>query len=252
MLIKRTSERVFLDESRYNNIRLAKKGPNGSHNFLLEMDTESRIKLEKIKKDPNIPIYLNGPIQAGDKVNRNRRIYPWEYLKAECIRYMEEEIKDKQSYGELDHPEESTTPSLKNAALTIEDIWFKDKVVMGRVKVLNAFEGDNGPGRKTRSLILNDKTVGISSRALGSLEEHDDHDEVCEDLAIICWDFVSRPSTHTANMSLDPKLMEGKKYITESQYKTNKKSIISELNEVEKTCLQILGVEEFLKVYRKY
>ena len=254
MLIQRTKERIFLDESRFNNSRLKKLGPLEEQRFLLEMDTESRIKLEKIKKDPNIPLYLNGPIQAGDKVNRNRRIYPWQYLKAECIRYMEEEIADKQSYGELDHPEDSTTPSLKNAALTIEDIWFKDKEVWGRVKVLNAFEGPDGPGRKSRSIVLNGKTLGISSRALGSLEEHEDHDEVCEDLALICWDFVSRPSTHTANMQMEKKMMgEGlKKYITESQYNENRNQKLQTLTEVEQTCLQILGIEEFLKVYKKF
>ncbi len=252
--MKKTKERVFLDESRFNNIRLSKLGPI-SQSFLLEVDTESKIKLDKIKKNPDIPLYLIGPIQAGDKINRNRRIYPWEYLKQECLRYMDEEVKEKQSFGELDHPEESTTPSLKNAALTIEDIWFKDKEVWGRVKVLNAFEGPDGPGRKSRSIVLNGKTLGISSRALGSIEEYDDHDLVCEDLGIICWDFVSRPSTHTANLSIDQKnISENKKYkyITETQHQIKKKTIISELSEVEKSCLQILGVEDFLKVYRNY
>ena len=150
-----------------------------------------------------------------------------------------------------DHPEEATSPRLQFASHTIEDIWFKGYEVYGRIKILNAFAGPDDVAMKVRSIILNKKTLGISSRSLGSLLEYDDYDEVCEDLSIICWDLVSRPSTHTANLQLEAKKFnQYKKYITESQY--NKKSNHILLSDFEKTSLQILGVEDFLKVYKKY
>src|ERR1035437_8766144 len=93
--IQTTKERALLDESRANG-----KIVNSSHSgFLLEAEGNSSY-LEKCRKNPDLPIWLTGIIQSGDKPNRNGRIYPWEYLKRECIRYMESEIKNGLAYGE--------------------------------------------------------------------------------------------------------------------------------------------------------
>jgi hypothetical protein len=236
----KTSERVLLTES--------------TKQYLLEID-QSLTNIEAAKNDPNIPIYLVGIIQRGDAVNKNRRIYPFEYLKKECERYLAEEIRNQQSFGELDHPEDSATPSLKNTSHTLEDIWFKGTEVWGKVKLLNAYAPANDPSLKARSIILNNKVLGISSRALGSLREESGCDVVESDLEIICWDLVSNASTHGANLAV---VSEGKnarkQLITESQCKTLKKgvkeSILSQLSEAERTYLNILGVEKFLHLYK--
>lgn len=227
--------------------------------YLLEVEGGASY-IERCKADPNLPIYMVGIIQKGDAPNRNGRIYPFNILKKECDRYLKDEVREGQSYGELDHPLESTVPELKNAAMTIEDIWYKGTEVWGKVKILNAFMPDSAMGMIARGIILNGKTLGISSRALGSVyQDGSGYDIVDDDLEIICWDLVSRPSTFDANLRLVES--KGKKVntLTESvcfgdqcNINTSKNIIkehkLSDLSSEEKIFLQILGVEKFLQV----
>lgn len=252
--IQKEKERLFLTENLLN------ENNKGERKFLLEIDGGDAA-LQKAMTDPNQPIYLNGIIQKGDTPNRNGRIYPFSILKKECDRYMNEEVRDGQSFGELDHPAESTVPELKNSAMTIEDVWYKGLEVWGRVKLLNAFAGPDDPANKARSIVLNKKTLGISSRALGSVyQDQSGYDVVEDDLEIICWDLVSRPSTYDANLRLaESKQSKKVAMLTESQclggncnLKTSKQIIkekkISMLTESEKVYLDILGVEKFLQI----
>lgn len=239
--------------------------------YLLEIEG-GMAYLEKAKQDPNMPIYLVGIIQKGDAPNRNGRIYPFRVLKKECDRYMNEEVKDGQSFGELDHPAESTVPELKNAAMTIEDIWYKGTEVWGRIKLLNAFMPETAPGKMARGIVLNGKTLGISSRALGSVyQDQNGYDVVEDDLEIICWDLVSRPSTYDANLRLaeaaqkagqsledfyDKNYLTEKKCFGDSCNITTSKIIIKEnkfkgLTDEEKVFLDCLGVEKFLQLKNK-
>lgn len=258
MLIKnKTKERYYLNENTQK----------GFKSFLLEVDMKADM-IEKAKQDPNIPIYMVGIIQKGDTPNRNGRIYPFEILKRECERYLNEDIKDGQSYLELDHPAESTVPELKNAAATLEDIWYKGLEIWGKVKILNAYASAGDPALKARNIILNEKTLGISSRALGSVYQGEQgYDIVEDDLEIICWDLVSKPSTYNANLRIvnESRIRRTDKsnlLLTESQcfggscsLKTSKEIIkdkkFGSLTKEEKTYLQILGVEKFLEIYRK-
>lgn len=250
--MKAKRERLFFDESRLN----SKKANLSVKPFLLEMEG-GMTQFEKWKRDPDIPIYLTGIIQSGDKPNRNGRIYPWEYLKRECIRYMENEVKNGLSFSELDHPADSNTPQLKNACATVEDIWFKGKDVYGKVKVLNAYMPETAPGKMVRGIILNGKSVGISSRALGSIDEarSGQYDVIDEDLEMICWDIVSNASNFGSE-KLD--LSESKQMLTESQlftgHKTNKIQEVKfeTLTESEKTFLNIMGVEKFLRISSRF
>jgi len=228
--------------------------------YLLEVDG-GEVMLEKAKKNPDMPIYLVGIIQKGDTPNRNGRVYPFSILKKECDRYMNEEIKEGQSYGELDHPAESTVPELKNAAMTLEDIWYKGLEVWGKVKLLNAYMPETAPGKLARGIVLNGKTLGISSRALGSVyQDQSGVDVVEDDLELICWDLVSRPSTYDANLRItEGRKMKNKFALTESQcfggncnLQTSKKIIkekkLHNLTSTEKVYLNILGVEKFLQL----
>lgn len=245
----KTSERILLSEVA------------SAQAFLMEVDSKTRTMIERAKKDPDIPIYLNGPIQRGDAPNKNFRSYPMQYLWAECLRYMEEEIANGQSFGELDHPVDSSTPRLTYASHTLEDIWRNpkdrtDKTIYGRIMLLNPYTGPGDPAYKARSIVLNNKTLGISSRALGSLEEGEEYDTVLEDLQMICWDLVSNPSTHKANLTVS----ESRQYVTESQCVGKScgckphSSLISrenKLTRLEEIALQSLGVNDFLRIYKK-
>jgi hypothetical protein len=252
----KSTERLLLDESRFD----GKRKPNYSANgFLLEIEGGFSF-IEKCKRNKDLPIHVTGIIQTGDKPNRNGRIYPWDYLKRECLRYAENEINNGTSYGELDHPESSTSPSLQNASHTIEDIWFKGKDVWAKIKILNAFMPDRAPGLMARGFVLNGKSIGISSRALGSLkeDENNQYDVVDEDLEMICWDLVSNASNFgSEKMEM---MQENKKYkktiLTESQcfggncnISNNVQDLkFKELTESEKTYMRILGVERFLQI----
>ncbi len=150
-----------------------------------------------------------------------------------------------------DHPEDSATPSLTNAALIIEDLSFKGKDVVAKIRVLNAFMPDSAPGKKIRGFLLNGKNVGVSSRALGSLEQYTgtEYDVVAEDMEVVCWDFVSNASNFGSEKlnlveangsSLFPH--KRSKLLFESGLKN-----IKMLTESEKTYLEILGLERFIK-----
>ncbi len=252
---KRTDCRYLLDESRFD----YRKKPNlAAKVFLAEVEGGLSF-IEKAKLNPDLALHVIGIIQTGDKPNRNGRIYPFSYLKRECLRYAENEIKGGTSYGELDHPIDSTSPSLSNASHTIEDLWFKGTDVYARIKILNAFMPDRAPGKMARGFMLNGKSVGISSRALGSLEEdaHSEYDVVAEDLEMICWDLVSNASNFgSEKMEL---MSEGKKkkslMLTESQCfsgKTKKDFKFQELTESERTYINIMGVEKFLQISGKF
>lgn len=250
----KSKERLYLDESRWDG---NKKSKSAAKAFLLEVEGGTSY-LERCKLDPNLPLYLTGIIQSGDKPNRNGRIYPWEYLKRECLRYMENEVRNGLAFSELDHPENSTTPSLKNAAAVMEDIWFKGKDVYGRLKVLNAFMPETAPGKMIRGIILNGKNVGISSRALGSLQEDamSEYDMVDEDLEMICWDIVSNASNFgSEKLDLTENQQKRKAILTESQcfgdscgIKPVQEFKFQTLTESEKIYVNILGVERFLQL----
>lgn len=244
-------ERKYLDE----------RGVKSYKQFFLEMEGGVGA-FEKYASNPDVPLYLTGIIQKGDAPNRNGRVYPFSILKKECDRYMHEEVKDGQSYGELDHPESSTVPELKNAAMTIEDIWYKGTEVWGRIKLLNAYMPQSAPGLMARGIVLNGKTLGISSRALGSVyADQSGYDVVEDDLEIICWDLVSRPSTFNANLAIQEANKSKNKsgLLTESQclggncnIKTAKEIIKEKrlvgLSAEERVFLECLGVERFLQI----
>lgn len=243
--------RFLLDESRYD----YKRKPNlKAKVFLAEVEGGLSF-IEKAKRNPDLPLYVTGIIQSGDKPNRNGRIYPWNYLKREFIRYAENEIKSGTSYGELDHPADSTTPSLSNASHTIEDVWFKDKDVYARILILNAFMPDRAPGKMARGFLLNGKTVGISSRALGSLEEeaNSEYDVVAEDLELVCLDLVSNASNFgSEKMHLVTEGKENKKSLLLTESQCVRKPKFQELTESEKTYINILGVNRFLQIKSQF
>ena len=69
---------------------------------------------------------------------------------------------------------------------------------MGKVKVL-----DTPSGKCLRSLVDSGVSLGISSRGLGSVSEGVNGTvTVQEDFQLICFDFVSEPSTPGAYMGL--------------------------------------------------
>jgi hypothetical protein len=95
---------------------------------------------------------------------------------------------------------------------------------MGEVEILST-----PAGNILKELFRNGITVGISSRGMGSVKENVSEGtvEVQDDFELLCWDFVSTPSTHGAFMT--PKgLNESKIRIPEYKYK-NVNNIIRDI-----------------------
>lgn len=162
-----------------------------------EMVNESRLENDG-------KIVLKGILQKSGTLNQNGRIYPKPILERE-IRNYQKFIQENRALGECDHPDSSVV-ELKNASHIVRDAYMEDDVVYGSVELL-----DTPAGKILQSLVESGVTLGISSRGVGSTKKKGDHQIVQDDFQLICWDFVSEPSTPGAFM-----MSEGKE-INESE-----------------------------------
>ena len=141
---------------------------------------------------------LSGKLQEADVQNGNGRVYPHRVLMREMKNY-QKLVQERRALGELDHPEDSVI-NLKNASHMITEVWWDNKSVMGKVRVLNT------PSGKILQELVNDGVkLGISSRGMGSVTENSGRTIVEDDFQLICFDFVSEPSTPNAFMMQEAK-----------------------------------------------
>lgn len=139
---------------------------------------------------------VTGVMQRAGAKNQNGRIYKKSLLERECKKYIEEFVKVGNAYGELDHPE-SPIVSLKNASHVVKDLWWEGDDLMGKVELLNTPSGNI-----VKEIIRGGHTIGISSRGTGSVQQTSEgYLDVQPDFELVCWDFVSNPSTHGAFLS---------------------------------------------------
>ena len=167
---------------------------------------------ESIKK--NKPLRVSGIIQRAEAKNHNGRVYPKEILMREVQKYIDGPVKEKRALGELDHPESSVI-NLQNVSHNIVEIKIKDNDVYGTFEILST-----PAGNILKELFRNGITVGVSSRGMGSVEESlsEGTVEVQDDFELLCWDFVSTPSTHGAYVTPVDSLQEGKIKTPEYKY----------------------------------
>lgn len=143
-------------------------------------------------------IIMKGVLQKADTLNQNKRIYPQAILERE-IRNYQKFIAENRALGECDHPQTSVV-ELKNASHIIREAHMEGGVVYGTVELL-----DTPAGKILQSLVESGVTLGISSRGVGSTKRDGDYDVVQDDFQLICWDFVSEPSTPGAFMMAEGK-----------------------------------------------
>ena len=154
-----------------------------------------RLLVEQSIKE-NRPLVVKGIHQKAGTKNQNGRIYERQILEREVQKYMEGPIKENRALGELDHPESSVV-NLRNVSHNVLKVWWDGDEVMGDVEILNTPSGNI-----LKSLFKSGITLGISSRGQGSLKDLGENiSEVDDDFELICWDFVSNPSTHGAFLS---------------------------------------------------
>lgn len=148
-------------------------------------------------------IVMKGILQKADTLNQNGRVYPSIILERELRNY-QKFIKENRALGECDHPESSVV-ELQNASHVIREAWMENGIVYGQVELL-----DTPKGKILQSLVESGITLGISSRGVGSTKQEGDRQVVQDDFQLICWDFVSEPSTPGAFMMREGKLVESR------------------------------------------
>jgi len=167
-----------------------------SKSLLIEyaLFTPKSAVLTEGKGDRNLVV--QGVIQRADAKNQNGRIYPKNILEREVEKYIDGPVAENRALGELDHPE-SMVINLKNVSHNIKQLWWDGDDLMGKVEVL-----PTPSGNILKELFLNKITVGISSRGMGSVQPLGEGTvEVQDDFELLCWDFVSTPSTQGAFMT---------------------------------------------------
>ena len=143
----------------------------------------------KESKDENGgKIVMKGILQKADTLNQNGRIYPQIILERE-VRNYQKFIAENRALGECDHPDSSVV-ELKNVSHIVREAYMDGDVCYGVVELL-----DTPAGKILQSLVESGVTLGISSRGVGSTKRDGDYDIVQDDFQLICWDFVSEPST---------------------------------------------------------
>ena len=152
------------------------------------MLTESKVK-------PGV-FEVTGIMQRAGAKNQNGRIYKREILEEEVKNYVENFVKIGNAYGELDHPE-SAIVSLKNASHVVKELWWDGDDLMGKVELLNTPSGNI-----VKEILRGGHTIGISSRGTGSVSQTNEGTLMVQpDFELVCWDFVSNPSTQGAFMN---------------------------------------------------
>jgi hypothetical protein len=153
--------------------------------------TKELVEQSKIENDGRI--VMKGVLQKADTLNQNGRVYPRAILDRE-VRNYQKFIAENRALGECDHPDSSVV-ELKNASHIVREAYMDGDVCHGVVELL-----DTPSGKILQSLVESGVTLGISSRGVGSTKRNGDYDAVQDDFQLICWDFVSEPSTPGAFM----------------------------------------------------
>lgn len=133
--------------------------------------------------------YLEGICMMGDAENRNKRNYPVQEI-AKAVESLQESIKNKQCFGELDHPLDSRIAiELKNVSHMFESLVMNGTNATGRIKIL-----DTPMGLIAAKILEGGGRLGVSSRGTGDVMEGG----VVKNFQCSCIDLVATPSAPNA------------------------------------------------------
>lgn len=156
----------------------------------------SKDQINESIKNNDGKLVVKGILQKAGEKNQNGRIYPKDTLMREAKNYSDNFIRENRALGELDHPDSSIV-NLKNVSHNVTEMHWDGDNLLGTIEVLTTPSGNI-----LRELFKNGIRLGISSRALGSVKQVSEGTvEVGDDLELICFDFVSNPSTRGAFLS---------------------------------------------------
>lgn len=170
-------------------------------------ETTHNVKTQLIEEENGKKsLYIEGTFLVGDTVNKNNRMYKMDTLRNEVDRYNEEFIKSNRALGELGHPD-TPTINLERVSHKIVSLKEDGNTFYGKAKIL-----ETPYGQIVKNFIDNDVSVGVSSRALGSLEpQKEGYNLVQDDLKLAtAADIVADPSAPGAFVN---GIMENKEWM---------------------------------------
>lgn len=166
---------------------------NKTYSLLVEEPTyEVKYLIEEKNRNTPSILHIEGPFLMANEANKNKRIYPLEEMVKEVNRYKTEMIETKRATGELNHPS-SPEINLERVCHVITDLKQNGNIFEGKSKVLST-----PMGQIVRSLILDGVKLGVSSRALGRLEEDKNGVNRVADFKLVTVDVVADPSVPSA------------------------------------------------------
>ncbi len=147
---------------------------------------------------------IEGIFAQAEKTNRNGRCYPKPVMEKAVTNYVENQVKQKRSVGELNHPE-GPTINLDKVSHLITDLQFEKNDVVGKATILNT-----PMGQIVRGLLDGGVRLGVSTRGMGSLVREGDRMVVKDDFVLNTIDIVQDPSAHDAFVN---GIMEGVEWV---------------------------------------
>ena len=177
--------------------------------LIVEESTASQQYIvEEDKKTGKKNHFIEGVFMQANVKNRNGRVYPLETLGKEVLRYNEEFVKRNRAFGELGHPE-SPIINLDRVSHLITELKQNRSDFVGKAKIL-----DTPHGKIVKGLLDEGATLGVSSRAVGTLKKDGDTQYVGEDLILsTAADIVHDPSAPKAFVR---GLMENREWLYEN------------------------------------
>lgn len=162
--------------------------------------------LTEESEDGKKKLYIEGTFLVGDQVNRNNRMYKMDTLRNEVARYTEEYINTNRALGELGHPD-TPTLNLERVSHKIVSLSEDGNTFYGRALIL-----ETPYGQIAKNLIENGVSLGVSSRALGSvIQTKEGYNLVQDDLKLAtAADIVADPSAPGAFVQ---GIMENKEWV---------------------------------------
>ena len=222
-----------------------KKGQAG-YGLLIEHDghiTGRKDVIDQIKEDMAhhdkfvIPddFVVSAVFQKYGIKNANGRIYPENVLKREVQKYIENQIREHRAIGALDHPSSSTL-SGHDVTHNILDLRWEGRTLVGEMKLhlspgYKRYGICSTSGDLVANMILDGIQVGVSSRAVGSVEQKMGTLIVGDDLELIGWDVVMEPSTSNAWISTNPADLQP---FIETKEKSNDNLISEKIQKISK------------------
>lgn len=147
---------------------------------------------------------IEGVFAQAEQKNRNGRVYPKAIMENAVNKYVNEQVKQKRSVGELNHPE-GPTVNLDKVSHLITDLQWEGNNVVGKASIL-----DTPNGQIVKGLLDGGVKLGVSTRGMGSLENRNGTMFVKDDFILNTVDIVQDPSAPAAFVN---GIMEGVEWV---------------------------------------